>query len=254
MRILHIDIEAAPIVACAWGLFNQNLSINHIVEPGYALCFAAKWEGEPNSNIIFRSVHEHGAEEMVKTAYDLICKADALCTYNGKRYDLPTLNREFLLHGMKPPSPVRHIDLLDTARKQFKLASNKLDFMAQVLGVGAKTEHKGMSLWRDCMNGCDKAWKIMRKYNINDVIIMQKVYHKLRPWIKIHPNHALFTESKKPVCPNCGSTSLQYRGYAHTHTMTYHRLQCNDCGKWSRERTNCLTKEKKATILSHVSD
>lgn len=253
MKILHIDIETAPMIAYAWGLFKQNISIKQIVKPGYTLCFAAKWEGDSNKEIIFRSEKEHGHQAMIEKAYELVNDADVVVHYNGKRFDMPILNQEFMLLGLTPPSPVRHVDLLETVKSQFRLPSNKLDYVAQILGVGAKTEHKGMSLWRDCMNGCDKAWKIMRRYNINDVVILQKVYKRLLPWIHIHPNHALFTETTKPVCPNCGSTHLQRRGFAHTHTMSYQRLHCQSCGKWSRERTNCLTKEKKAAILNHIS-
>lgn len=254
MKMLHIDLETRPNVVYAWGLFKQTISIKHIVEQGSTICFAAKWEGSKNSDIIFRSVHEHGHEEMIHKAHELIDEADVLVHYNGLNFDVPTINKEFLLAGLTPPSPVRHVDLLLTARKQFKFASNKLDFIVQALGIGAKTEHKGMDLWRDCMEGDEKAWKLMRRYNINDVIILQKLYHKMLGWIPRHPNHALFTESVKPVCMNCGSTNLQRRGYAHTHTMTYQRYQCQSCGKWQRERTNCLPKEKKSAILNHIAE
>lgn len=254
IKMLHIDIETQPSMVYTWGLFNQNISIKHIAKPGSTICFAAKWEGSKNSDIIFRSEHEHGHEEMVKKAHELVDEADVLVHYNGLGFDHPTLNKEFLLQGLKPPSPVRHVDLLRTAKKQFKFQSNKLDFIVQALGIGAKTEHKGIDLWRQCMEGDEKAWKLMKRYNINDVIILQKLYHVLKPWIPLHPNHALYTESAKPVCMNCGSTHLQYRGYAHTHTMTYRKLQCQSCGKWQRERTNCLPKEKKSVILNHITE
>lgn len=254
MKILHIDIETQPLVVYAWGLYKQNLSIKHIVEPGATLCFAAKWEGDKHSDIIFRSSFHDGHDAMIQKAHELIDEADVLVHYNGKKFDYPILSQEFMLQGLKPPSPVRHVDLLETARKQFRLPSNKLDYVAQILGVGSKIEHKGMDLWRDCMNGCEKAWKIMRRYNIQDVNILQKVYKKLLPWIQIHPNHALFTESTRLVCMNCGSTNLQKRGFAHTHTMSYQRYQCQSCGKWQRERTNCLPKEKKSAILNHITE
>lgn len=254
IKMLHIDLETRPLIVYAWGLFKQTMSIKHIVENGATLCFAAKWEGDTNKDIIFRSVHEHGHEEMIQCAFDLVEQADVLVHYNGKKFDYPILKQEFMLHGLKPPSPVRHIDLLETARKEFRLPSNKLDYVAQVLGLGSKLEHKGMDLWRGCMNGDEKSWKIMKRYNIQDVILLQKVYKRLLPWIHIHPNQALFTESTKPVCMNCGSTHLQYRGYAHTHTMTYRKLQCQSCGKWQRERTNCLPKEKKSGILNHIAE
>lgn len=254
IKILHIDVETRPMIVYAWGLFKQNLSIKHIVEPGSTLCFAAKWNGDKNNKIVFKSVYEHGREEMVKTAHELIDEADVLVHYNGKRFDYPVLKQEFLLFGLSPPSPVRHVDLLETARKEFKLPSNKLDYVAQTLGVGSKLEHKGLDLWRGCMNDDKQSWKTMKRYNIQDVIILEKVYNKLLPWVHIHPNHALYNDSNVPVCVNCGSTHLHKRGFAHTHTMTYQQYQCQSCGKWQRERTNCLSKEKKKNIFNHIAE
>ena len=50
----------------------------------------------------------------------------------------------------------------------------------------------------------------MKKYNIQDVKLTEKLYKKLQGWIKIHPNHNLETEDM--CCPNCGSFHLQKRG------------------------------------------
>ena len=247
LKVLHIDIETSPNKVYSWGLFNQNIAINQIVEPGYTLCFAAKWDKE--KEVIFKSTHHDGEENMVRQAWYLLDEADAVCTYNGEKFDMPTLHREFLLMGLGPPSPYRNIDLIRTVRRKFKMASNKLDYVAQQLGIGAKVKHRGMELWKECMDGEDAAWEEMKTYNIEDTYITEKLYHRLLPWISHHPNHALFIDEDKKVCPNCGSNNLHYRGTEHTLTMSYRRIFCNDCGSWARERTNCLDKEKKQTIL-----
>ncbi len=41
--------------------------------------------------------------------------APILSNYNGNRFDIPMLNKEFLEAGMPPPSPAKHIDLLQTS-------------------------------------------------------------------------------------------------------------------------------------------
>ena len=76
------------------------------------------------------------------------------------------------------------IDMLKIARKQFRFPSNKLDYVGKTLGVGAKTEHEGFDLWIKCMNRDGKAWKRMEEYNKQDVILLEKVYHRMLPWIK----------------------------------------------------------------------
>lgn len=230
MRVLLLDIETAPHLATVWGLWQQNVGITQILEPGYTMCWAAKWRGE--RQVMFDSIHRSKPEQMLKRAHKLLCEADAVIHYNGRKFDIPTLNKEFLLHGLPPPSPAHQIDLLETARSRFRLASNKLDFVAQQLGVGRKTAHKGHELWLQCMNKDDAAWRVMERYNRNDVLLLEKVYDRLRPWIKGHANSALFTGGH--VCPKCGSDKLQARGYHHALTRRYQRWQCQSCGSWSR--------------------
>ena len=46
---------------------------------------------------MFDSVHESKPEQMVSRVHGLLDDADVVCHYNGKKFDIPTLNREFLL-------------------------------------------------------------------------------------------------------------------------------------------------------------
>lgn len=250
MKILLIDIETAPHLVYAWGLFNQNIPTDRVVENGYTLCWAAKWYGE--EGIMFQSIYEHGKEKMLQTVYHLIDEADAVIHYNGTKFDMPTLNQEFLLAGYAPPSPVKHIDLLKTARQRFRLPSNRLNYVCEYLGLGQKVKHKGMELWRDCMAGDAEAWDIMRKYNIMDVVLLEKVYEKLLPWISNHPNYGLFDDSSAMVCPNCGSHNLHKRGFYDTQTLRYQRYQCQDCRAWSKSRTTITPKEQRPTVLKGI--
>lgn len=250
MKTLLLDIETAPNKVYAWGLFKQNIALNQIEEPGYTLCWAAKWLGK--KEIMFRSVHTHGRKAMLAKIHALLAEADVVIHYNGSSFDIPTLNREFLTDGHLPPAPVQEVDLLKTVRARFRFLSNKLDYIAtQLLGQG-KVAHKGMELWRKCMVGDEAAWRVMERYNKRDVVILEKVYKHLLPWIQPHPNHNLYQDKAKAVCPNCGSSKLHSRGFAYTATMVYRRLQCTVCGKWSRVRTNCLPKEKKQSVVLGV--
>jgi DNA polymerase elongation subunit (family B) len=242
MKILHLDIETAPSKAYIWGLFNQNISINQIAETGYTLCWAAKWHGK--GKVMFDSVHKSKPKDMMKKLHSLLEEADAVCHYNGQRFDIPTVNREFLLFDMLPPSPYKQIDLLRTCRGKFRFQSNKLDFVSQQLGIGAKTAHKGMGLWKDCMDGDDKAWRVMERYNKQDVKLLESLYKKLLPWIENHPNMALYSSTLSPICKNCGSHKLQRRGTAKTLTHIYPRFQCSSCGTWQRGKSTLMVKEK----------
>ena len=199
MKILLLDIESSPNVAHVWGIWQQNVGINQLMESSYVLCWAAKWLGE--EEIMFDSVHVSKPKKMLKRIHDLISEADAVIHYNGTKFDMPTLNKEFLLHEMNPPAPYKQIDLLKQVRSQFRFPSNKLDYVAQRLGLGSKTAHEGHELWVKCMNKDKDAWFRMEEYNKQDVILLEKLYHRLLPWIKNHPNHNHHAIGQ--VCPSC---------------------------------------------------
>lgn len=230
MKILLLDIETSPNTAHVWGLWQQNVSINQLMESSYVLCYAAKWLN--SDEMLFDSVQQSKPKAMLKGIHGLLNEADAVVHYNGTKFDIPTLNKEFLLHRYAPPSPYKQIDLLRVARSQFRFPSNKLDYVAQRLGLGKKTHHEGHELWVKCMNGDDSAWKVMEKYNKQDVVLLESVYNRILPWIKNHPNHNLFTDY--PACPTCAGSRLQKRGTAISTTGTYQRYQCKDCGTWSQ--------------------
>jgi DNA polymerase elongation subunit (family B) len=238
-KILMIDIETAPNVAYVWGLFNQNIGINQMVEAGRTLCFAAKWYG--SKGLAFSSEWGDGREEMIQRAWELFDEADIVCHYNGTKFDVPTLNKEFVLEGMTPPAPFRQIDLLRTVRSQFRFTSNKLDYVAQQLGLGAKTAHTGFSLWTEVMHGEPKAQRLMERYNKQDVRLLENLYTEMLPWLNRTPNIGIYlADSSRSVCTKCGSGSITYRGFQINQGGKYRRFVCNDCGGWSRDQANLL--------------
>ena len=231
MKILYLDIETSPNLAHVWGIWQQNIGINQIMDSSYVLCWSAKWAG--SKDIIFDSVHNNIPEEMLKSIHKLLDEADAVVHFNGTKFDIPTLNKEFLIYGMTPPSPYKQIDLLRVARNQFKFPSNKLNYITQALGIGKKTEHVGHELWIGCMNHEGRAWKTMEKYNKNDVVLLEELYKRLKPWIRGHANYNLYTDVGL-VCPNCGSEKHHKRGVYYTNLSSYQRHVCTKCGTWFR--------------------
>jgi len=256
MKILGIDIETAPNTAHVWGLFKQTIATNQILQTGRVMCFAARWFHLPAEEAPTVFVSEEGDRwahrRMVKEAHRLLTEADVIVHYNGTRFDMPTLNREFLKAGLGPPAPYQQVDLLRVARQQFRFASNRLDHLLRELKIGEKVRHDGHSLWVGCMNGDEEAWKRMREYNLGDVDQMEDLYWRLLPWISNHPNHALYLNPDRPVCPNCGEDSLQRRGYQYARTQKYQRYQCKSCGTWSRRRFTAVPRDRTHNTLTQA--
>lgn len=228
MKILAWDIENRPGEAYIWTPFPDYIPITQIKSSTEMMCWAARWVDK--KPVMFRSEFHDGREEMLDALWHLMDEADALVSWNGKGFDTKHANRAFLAAGMQPPSPVKEIDLMQAAKARFKFMSNKLDYVAQYLGLGAKTTHEGFGLWLACMEGDPKAWARMRRYNKQDVNLLIPLYEELLPWIKAHPN----VNEHGIACSRCSSTNLQLRGTEKTQALVYQRFQCQDCGGWGK--------------------
>ena len=180
MKTLLLDIETTPMQVYTWGLWDQNISIDQIIKSTEMLCFGARWLGEKGTT--FMSVHHNGKKAMLEKLHQMMDDADLLVGWNSAAFDHKHINREFLENGMTPPSPTRDLDLMTITKANFKFPSNKLDYVAQQLGVGAKVKHSGFKLWLRCMAGEEKAWREMKKYQIQDVTLLVELYDILLPW------------------------------------------------------------------------
>lgn len=231
MKILLLDIETAPHKAYTWGLFKQTINIDRIVEAGYTLCWSAKWLGKSK---IMQS--RHTDDGFLLDMWELLNEADVVVTYNGTSFDLPTLNREFVNYGLTPPAPYKQVDMLKVVRKHFRFASNKLDYVSQALGLGSKVKHKGFELWRECMNGDEKAFRDMLRYNKGDVKLLEDLYNYLLGWIDNHPDRRVYSKGCQEglICSNCGSKDVHVWGTTIARVRKYERIHCGSCGAWSR--------------------
>lgn len=235
-RILTLDIETCPNVVYSWGLYNQDHGLSQIIERGRMICYAAKWYG--TKPILFQSEYHDGTKEMLDGLYSLLNEADIVIGWNSDKFDLPTVNREFILNDLDPVTPYRSIDLLKTAKGQFRFVSNKLDNVVQELGLGAKIKHQGQELWNACMDSTRpdeqrKAWNLMRRYNRHDVEITEAAYTELRPWIKNHPPVTLYSTGEG--CSRCGSMDLVPVAKPYTtQVSSFQQFRCAYCGGFQK--------------------
>ena len=112
--------------------------------------------------------------------------------------------------------------------------------LGEHLGLGNKEATGGFELWKGCMLGDEKSWRIMKKYAKQDVDLLQAVYERLRPWMTNHPNRALL-DGRPDSCPTCGHEFFVRRGYQRTKVAQYANFQCKGCGSYCRERVRSDT-------------
>ncbi len=254
-RILTVDVETAPNIGYIWGMFKQNLGLNMLIETSYLLSYSAKWL---DSGQVLYEENRDGTNDkkLARSLRRLLDKADIVIAHNAKKFDIPVIQGRMVFHKLAPPSPFKVVDTLLVARKEFRFISNKLEHLADLLGCAPKLQHgnfPGFELWSECLKGNDAAWQEMKVYNIQDVLTLEQVYLRLRPWMRQHPNLGVLMEEDVPVCPKCGSKHIHFRGYVTTNVSKFHRFQCKDCGGWGRTRYNELGKEKRKALVANVA-
>lgn len=250
-RILILDIETFPMLSHVWELWEANAL--DVVTHSIIACFSAKWR---NGKQITKALPDYkgykpGAEDdraIVKELRELLDEADIAVAQNGRRFDFKRINARIIKHGMTPPSPYSTVDTLVDARRIFGFPSNKLDSLGEYLGVGNKLHTGGFKLWQECMKGNAAAWKRMKRYNAQDVTLLERVYEKFLPWMTTHPNLAIY--SGVTCCPKCGSTKFQSRGVARQATRTYQRFQCQSCCGWFKGVESL--KDQRASVVNEA--
>ena len=144
-------------------------------------------------------------KELTQKLWGIMNQADIVVAHNAAAFDVKKSQAKFLEHSLAPLKPYKIIDTLKVARSQFKLTNNRLSSLGELLKVGGKKETTGFDLWLGCMADEPKSWRLMAAYNKQDVVLLERVYLKLRPWIKNHPhvNYEL-----PGSCPKCGSFKI----------------------------------------------
>jgi len=229
-KILVLDIETAPAKAYVWGMYGVNVGLEQLIEPSRIISVGRKWLGEKSVRYddMWPVGNQKSRMKMLKAVHKDLSESEAVITFNGNKFDLPKLIGEFIVEGLPPLQPLQSIDVRNTTGRM-GLTSGKLAHVAPLLGCGRKRKHDGFTLWADYMDGKEEARREMRLYNIQDVVVLENVYNKVRPHIKV----PAYIGEETEVCPHCGSKHLQRRGYRYTKMFKVVRRQCQDCGGWS---------------------
>lgn len=257
LKILLVDIETAPIESFHWRLWKENIGIDQINVDWSILSFSAKWLGDPKRKAVYYDTFDQPDMRddfsVLRKLGELLDEADVVVAHNGLRFDLKKIRARMFTAGMQPFSPIRVIDTLVEAKKLFGFSSNKLAWIGALVGI-PKYEHKkfpGFSLWSEFLKRNPAAQKEMRKYNLIDTQVLEKVYVQMRPWIEVHPNVNVKDMDSKHDCPKCGRSDTQKRGIRTTQYGSYQRYQCNDCGGWSYDRQNLTTHQQRKRLLGN---
>lgn len=201
---LFFDIETSYNIVKSWRI-GYNLNVNHddIIQERAIITVAYKWEGDDNVYVI--TWDKGDDKKLVEEFVKVLDEADEIIGHNIDKYDMKFVASRALRHGIPMLAKYKTTDTLKLARKHFGLNSNKLDYIAQFLGIGAKLKHRGMEMWDDIiLRNDENALEEMLEYNVQDVRLTEDVFNKLKNYTEPSIHHGVIAGEGKHTCPECG--------------------------------------------------
>jgi DNA polymerase elongation subunit (family B) len=235
-RVLVLDIETSPITAYVWGRKDQNIAVNQIKEDWHIMAWSAKWLNE--KKIFYRDTRDTDELNILTVLWTYLNEADVVITQNGQSFDGPKINARFMIHGITPPSPYKHLDTYRIVKRVAQFTSNSLEYLTEKLCTKyRKLSHRkfpGMSLWNECLKGNREAWEEMKRYNIQDTLATEELYNKIKAWAPTTMPSPHLVPTKSNKCATCGEWSLIKEGKYISKAGVYQRYKCQKCGAWSK--------------------
>ncbi len=209
VKRLFWDIETSPNIGLFWRAgFDQNILHDSIIHERKVITIAYKWENESKVNYLTWDKDQDDAA-MLKKFMVVANEADELVAHYGDRFDLPWFKTRCLIHDLPHLPDYKTVDTKAWASKHYYFNSNKLDYIGQVLGVGCKI-HTDYNLWKDIvLKKCPIALAKMVKYNIQDVKLLERVYHKIKFCAKPKTHQGVCAGNDRWSCPRTGTKNVK---------------------------------------------
>lgn len=231
VKRLFWDIETSPNLVYSWRIgYNLSLQPHDIVKERAIISIAYKWEHEDEVKILTWDENQCD-KKMLEEFVEVLHSADESVAHNGKRFDEKWLRTRCIYHRIPTFPRYKSLDTLLKAKQGFNFNSNKLDYIAKYLGVGAKLQHEGFEMWRKIIEDKDpEALEAMCQYNKIDVIVLQDVYHALKSYVNPETHEGVILGKEKHSCPYCGGEESELLKNTVTTKGTIQRvMECNNC-------------------------
>lgn len=229
MNRLFWDIETSPNIAYTFDVGRKRyISPQNIKEERSIICICYKWEGESKVHSLTWD-NNHNDRKMIEKFIEVSEKADELVAHNGDHFDVRYFNGRALINGITHNPAWTSVDTLKIARKHFRLNSNALDYIANIL-FDQKKMTVSFDLWKDTMNGSSTALAKMVRYCKKDVILLQKVYEELQKYAPAKTHVGVLNGNDRWSCPKCGSDSVFSNGHRATSAgLRKYQFKCKEC-------------------------
>ena len=231
-RRLFFDIETSPNIGLFWEAgYKKNIDYSNIIQERAIICICYKWEEEKEVHSLQWDSKQNDKAMLIKFI-EVANVANEMVGHNGDKFDLAWIRTRCLFHKIDMFPKYLTIDTLKVARSKFRFNSNRLNYIADFLGLGQKIKTE-YSLWKDILLKKDKiAMEKMIKYCKKDVILLEQVFKALSNHIEPKTHYGVIFGHHKGSCPECGSDDLRIKDRrALTSGIIKLIFKCNTCGK-----------------------
>jgi predicted PolB exonuclease-like 3'-5' exonuclease len=232
-RRLFFDIETSPNIGMFWEAgYKKNIDYSNILKERAIICICYKWEDD-SEVVALHWDSKQSDKKMLEAFIKVANKADEMVAHNGDRYDLSWIRTRCLFHKIEMFPSYTTIDTLKISRSKFRFNSNKLDYIAQFLGMGKKIK-TDFAMWKSILISNDKtSLAKMIKYCKMDVVLLEKVYKKMSSHIAVKTHFGVIFGSNRHDCPECGSDDISVHKSRYTASGTKRiQFQCKTCHKY----------------------
>jgi hypothetical protein len=155
----------------------------------------------------------------------------------GSVFDRRFLQGRLLINNLPPIPATKMRDTCMISRSVANFSSNRLGHLSNLLKLKSKKYEKKSGSdwpgwWFKVMQGNMVALADMAAYCKQDVLALEALYERLKPFDNAHPRMVM----RRDACGVCGA-EVEYRGFSFVGQRRYRRFVCRKCRRWDRSRT-----------------
>lgn len=206
---LYFDLEVSPNIVFSWRTgYRLNIDPDNIIEERKIICVCWKWEGSDEVHSLTWDKKQDD-KKLLKDFIKVMNTAHEIIGHNSNNFDTKWLRTRALLQGVDMLPHYVSIDTLKHAKNGFYFNSNKLDYLAKLFGEGQKKDNGGFNTWKKIVLDKDAdALQLMVDYCKQDVVILEKVFNKLQPYVKNTTHYGVLFGEEKYSCPSCSGYNI----------------------------------------------
>jgi len=226
---LFYDIETSKAVAGIWRTGKQFVGAHQIIEHTKIICISWKWEHEDKVNHLDWGLKKQCDKKLLEKFIPILESANQSVGHNADGFDLKWIRSRAMFHNI-PMSPYFNtIDTYKIIKSICNLPSYSLANSCKYFGLVNKRDSGGDATWNGVQfEKSQEALDTMIHYCDGDILSLQDLYEKVRPYSKTKMHYAVLGSERKFHCPECALLGKWNKTYTTSAGTIQHYLKCRD--------------------------